>query len=388
MSASSDKAQPQPQQKQTQVDEPNTTQPPQQKDEKNDNTIKQDIIINGKTYEMSGTVNIKITPKKDEPDVPDPEDPLVKPVEGTIKSGGWGANQDPKSWVRTTMKNPTTQWKVVDNVGKNVATNFTTPENADNFITYFQRHPDQIPSTEEPDVPDGDNGGGGTGGNGHGGGGGGGGGTSPPPGVEGQSVHGVNIPFALTGKTRDDPKYNKRDDGLRLDYDNPPDGSYVNSVQVFYGTFKGKVPDDDITFKWSWARHTGNATVKAYGIGLDNKTGKLRGRMEWNHPDYTSNLATGTGGKPIEKGKVYGYMGIKRTLPNGNIELTYYQDQGGLGVDGKPANQWKKLLVWEDKEYKVTDYKENGCECTTRIDTEKGWDNVDVKLSFIAEIKP
>ena len=108
--------------------------------------------------------------------------------------------------------------------------------------------------------------------------------------------------------------------------------------------------------------------------------------MEWNHPSYTSNLANGKGGKPIEKGKIYGYAGTKRTLPNGNVLLEYWQDQGGL-VDGKPQNKWVKLLTWEDSKYKVTDYSKNGCELTTRIDDDsKGWENVDVKISFIAEL--
>jgi len=108
----------------------------------NDNTISQEITVGGKKFKVEGTVNLKFTeivgPIDPNPD-PDPKptpDP-TKPTEGTVKKGGWGANMDPKVWVRTVMKDFPDQFKVTDGT-KNVATNFKTAEAADNFIKYFQ----------------------------------------------------------------------------------------------------------------------------------------------------------------------------------------------------------------------------------------------------------
>jgi len=128
----------------------------------NDNTISQEITVGGKKFKVEGTVNLKFTeivgPIDPNPD-PDPKptpDP-TKPTEGTVKKGGWGANMDPKVWVRTVMKDFPDQFKVTDGT-KNVATNFKTAEAADNFIKYFQRHPDQVSTFFDVDTDDNDNG--------------------------------------------------------------------------------------------------------------------------------------------------------------------------------------------------------------------------------------
>jgi hypothetical protein len=93
-------------------------EPPKVEKRENDNKISQIIEVNGYQYEMTGTVNITLKPIKDAPVDPDPEEPNVpetgKPIEGTVLHGGWGGNMDPKTWIRTVMRNPSTQFKVVD----------------------------------------------------------------------------------------------------------------------------------------------------------------------------------------------------------------------------------------------------------------------------------
>lgn len=285
--------------------------------------------------------------------VPEPED------KGRVKD--WGSkDNNPHNWKVVNMKDDPTKFKVVDKDNVNRADNFNAKAGAEKFIA------DAIANYKPEVEPE----------------------PQPQPNVEGNVVEGVVIPYEVTGKVRTNPFWNKRDDGLRLDFEDNKGVDYVNSVQVFYGSFKGNVPDDEITFKWSWGRHSKKGDiVKAYGIGLNNKTGATRGRMEWEHPSYSKNKAEGKKGLPIKKGVIYGYMGVRKTLPNGNVLLEYWQDQGGL-VDGKPANKWVKLLTWEDSEYKVTDYSKNGCEPTTRIDDDNGGHkNVDVKFSMCVEIK-
>jgi len=106
--------------------------------------IKQNVLIDGKAYVLEGNVdfsNMKITLVSPDP-VPNP-DPAPAPSEGVIKKGGWGGNYDPQTWKVTNMKNPTTQYKVVDDKGINIATNFSTDQTATLFIRYFRdgKHP-------------------------------------------------------------------------------------------------------------------------------------------------------------------------------------------------------------------------------------------------------
>lgn len=75
----------------------------------------------------------KLMPQ-DKPPV-DSEPP--KPTEGTVKEGG---NQDPDTWKVVHMKNPPEKFKVVDGTGKNIATDFTTVENAKNYVEYAIWH--------------------------------------------------------------------------------------------------------------------------------------------------------------------------------------------------------------------------------------------------------
>ena len=151
-----------------------------------DNKIKITATVGGRTFEIDGDVNLKLTEIVG-PVVPDPEPPTnptepTKPQEGTVKQGGWGANMDPKVWVRTVMKDFPDQFKVTDG-SKNVATNFKTAEAADNFIKYFQRHPEEVSKFFDIEDGGGDSGSGG-------------GGQQPLP-------DGVGLPYQVTGRKMD-----------------------------------------------------------------------------------------------------------------------------------------------------------------------------------------
>lgn len=64
--------------------------------------------------------------------------PPIEIEHGYVKPGGWGAKTDPKTWSVTTMKDPPDQFKVVDDNGINVATNFKTRVGADAYVKEAQ----------------------------------------------------------------------------------------------------------------------------------------------------------------------------------------------------------------------------------------------------------
>lgn len=64
--------------------------------------------------------------------IPPPGPP--KPTEGQVKTGG---NQDPATWHIVNMTNNPALFKVVDDKGKNIATDFTTAVTAQGYIDYY-----------------------------------------------------------------------------------------------------------------------------------------------------------------------------------------------------------------------------------------------------------
>lgn len=71
-------------------------------------------------------------------DKPEPQPPIVKPAEGTVKEGGWGAIANPNTWKIVKMRDYPDLFKIVDAPGKNVATNFTTEAIAQQYINYYK----------------------------------------------------------------------------------------------------------------------------------------------------------------------------------------------------------------------------------------------------------
>lgn len=92
----------------------------------------------------------KLDPSVSDKPLPPADKEPPKPTEGTPKEGG---NPDPDTWKTAQMKNPPTKWKVVDDGGKNVATDFATEPNAQGYIDYYvwHKHYDVPPPPPPPD---------------------------------------------------------------------------------------------------------------------------------------------------------------------------------------------------------------------------------------------
>ena len=82
-------------------------------------------------------------------DRPEPQPPIVKPAEGTVKEGGWGAIANPNTWKVVKMRDFPDLFKIVDAPGKNVATNFTTEAIAEQYIKYFKANWEQEDDPQE-----------------------------------------------------------------------------------------------------------------------------------------------------------------------------------------------------------------------------------------------
>ncbi len=337
-----------------------------------------EVLIDGKKYRFQGTVDFSnLTIKKiDDNPVPDPDptpgpgpdtDP-IKPIEGTIKPGGWGADLVNKSaWKVVNMKNPPEQFKVVDAAGKNVATNFTNQQEAEGFIAYFQLH--EFPPKDINPVPTP--------------------GPTPEPGptpTPGGSVtkDGVKIPYETTGKMEYGFKNNDRDDGKRMDFNSLKGDEYVNAAVLGYFSLKN-VPDDEVSGKFSAMPHSGDgAQTDCYDLGVNNKGGDTRVRFEHLHPHYTSALATGDKGKSLGE-KFLGYMFVRKNQPNGNVLCETWQDQGD-NEGSAPSNNWVKLFSWEDTKYKVTKYND-GHQITIRVDGSNIVKEMKLKWLALVELK-
>lgn len=88
----------------------------------------------------------------EKPEEPGGEKPS-EPTEGFIKPGGWGANRDPHTWKTAKMRDFEDKWKVVDDANKNVATLFTSEENAQGYIDYWVWMANPPDKPEEPTQP-------------------------------------------------------------------------------------------------------------------------------------------------------------------------------------------------------------------------------------------
>lgn len=349
--------------------------------------LSQEVLIDGKKYKLTGTVDfsdLQITKVDD--DIPDPEPPTnpptepgteppvvvlpptTQPTEGTIKPGGWGADLINKDkWHVVNMRDFPEQFKVVDGAGKNVATNFKTKEVAENFIAYFKVNPFPPTTTQppieppvEPEKP-----------------------TEPPASGTGVDKNGVKL-LVSDGKTitydyEKDTRKGKND-GIRYNMKNV--GKWEQSEVTGYFKFEKDPVDDEVSIKWSQVPHSGRNMVNCYDSGVSIKNGKTRLRMELKHPDYSGALATGQG-SPL-KDKWIGYKGIKTVGTDGSVTIKLYQDTGDNEGD-KPANQWKEIFSHVDKKYKI-----NGPhpELTLRVDDpgKKGQKNLREKWISAAKI--
>lgn len=252
---------------------------------------------------------------------PNPPGPVVTET-GVIKPGGWGASTDPKTWTVTNMKSPPEQFKIVDNKGVNVATNFTTKENAQKVIDAA------IAAI----------------------GGGGGGPTNPPnppaP-TTGFGAYGVKSIFG-NGKVHTEYRDNSRPDGKRRDFQ-----SIGTKGVELTGCFALTSPiDDEVSGKFSTLSHSGSNKTNCYDMGVSTKGGRSRIRFEATHPSYTGNLGEGHTPAPALGNKFIGYKFIKVANPDKTVTCYVYVDTGDNEGD-KPANQWKEIFKWVDTKYKI-----------------------------------
>ena len=295
--------------------------------------LDEEVLIDGKKYKFTGNVdfsNLKIEKIADDVPNPDPEpnpNPTPdKPTEGVIKPGGWGANiTDKAAWKVVNMKNNPALFKVVDAAGKNVATDFTKKETAENFIAYFQNHPFPPEDTTDPVDP-----------------------TPTPEPTPGSGVDkfGTKLLVSNGGEIKYEYKNNFRDDGKRYDANV---GAWNSSEATAYFRFTKDPVDDEVSIKFSEKSHSGSNETNCYDLGLDIKSGKTRMRFEQVHPNYSGSIGGGQGSP--QGTKWIGYKGAKIVNADGTVTIKMWQDTGDNEGD-KPANQWKEVYTTTDSKYK------------------------------------
>jgi hypothetical protein len=278
------------------------------------------------------------------PDLLDEEvPPVVKPAEGKVKEpSGWGANKDPATWTITNMRNFPALFKVVDDKGVNVATDFSSQRTAQAYIDYnksIYKEPDPEPEPEPEPEPQPGGGGG----------------------AEGESVtkDGVKVPVKIKGSWSYQVKEDWRDGGARFNM--PGAGTSLVTVGCFTAT---QDKGDEISPKVLMGRHTGNAgSPESYmGCGYDGGIrvggGKPRMRAECPHPKYTSALKDPIVAESALSmvGKWRLYMVIVKQEDKG-VRIQMFQDQGDC--ETKPANQWKKIYEYFDTG-QIAKIKESG----------------------------
>lgn len=278
---------------------------------------------------------------------PPPVDPNAeppKPEEGRLQFEK-GGNQDATKWKAVEMQKQPELWKIVDDKGINIADQFTKKENCEITIKWYQWKQKQTPVVVEPPV------------------------VTPPPTPTGNvTKDGVQIPYPITGQIEYTFRHNDRDDGKRMDFNKFKANTYINSAVLGYFAFpNGKVPDDEVSGKWSVEGHSDGTDPKCYDLGIKTNGGQSRYRFESPHPKYTSDLGKGKENGVSLGTKFVGYMFIRRNIPGGKVALEIWQDAGNNEGSNPPSNQWKQLAYWEDSKYKITQYP-NGPQVTIRID--------------------
>ena len=281
-----------------------------------------------------------------------PPDVMEPPTEGFIKPGGWGANQDPNTWKSTSMKDKPEMFKVVDDADKNVATDFTTKENADYYIEYYK----WLEQTEEPEPPE----------------------PEPGPGPSGElDKEGVLMlyPTKSGGKEyyTNDYEYKRSSHGQASKPELgkiPRDTYWLDDVPFMQGeyTFIGKVDftnPDDFSFKVGSLNHSGSdpeGEGQCYSFGISS-TGTVHMSKETPRHPKTPNFdkqAHVEPGMPKSLGpisnKTFGCKGVFQIVDGGkNVLIDVYVDMDPLDSQGKPKNNWKKWFsakddgTWENK---------------------------------------
>lgn len=142
-----------------------------------------------------------------------------------------------------------------------------------------------------------------------------------------------------TGQELHNFNENFRSDGKRFDFSL---GSGVVDYEL-YGYFAcSNVPDDEMSGKGKGGKHSSGSSPKCYDIGVGDRDGKTRLRLEENHPDYFGEQKGVGGGVPLGS-KFVGYLYVFKNEGAG-VRCQVYQDAGDNEV--KPSNQWKLIGDW------------------------------------------
>ncbi len=83
-----------------------------------------------------------------DPIPPPPAPEVTKPIQGYVREGGWrGANLlNREVWTIVNMTDRPQLLKIVDNNGRNIATDFTSKENAQVYIDYYKVKTNEMPA--------------------------------------------------------------------------------------------------------------------------------------------------------------------------------------------------------------------------------------------------
>ena len=319
-----------------------------------------------------------------------PAGPPVEIEHGYVKPGGWGAKQDPKTWSVTNMKDPPEQFKVVDDNGINVATNFKTKAGAEAYVKEAQ-NAGQCPTGQHLDpasgkcVPDG----------------------PPPTGGSDKDQFGVlkihkdkpggttNTVFKLEEKRRNYASGKPSEDSVEYTATAKSKDQNSDVEATFYtkiNSFKTN-ETDSISDKLTGPNHSdGNCcwVIPDFDI-LGKGSGKTL-ETEKPHPHNHSvnpKPLTAIGGSIV--GKWFGHKAITYVkggeryveswihFPVKNIDAVALEQEGGDGG-------WRQYIPTTKvgKEY----LNANGTLTTSRIDGVKKGDPPDFKYCSVREISP
>jgi hypothetical protein len=316
--------------------------------------FKQKITIDGDEYELAGNVDFSnLTIKTTDINEPDPDNP-VKPAEGIIKEGGWGADIINKAaWKVVNMKDNPALFKVVDAAGKNVATEFTKKEIAEGFITYFKTNPFPPEDTNNPPPPPVDPTPGGTG-------------DGPYP----QKAGSKSLQSTQRGPTTRHYASGKPDD--ETIEKNVKDIPYRNYQFIIETTIKEMEHEDNISLKFGGQHTSGNGW---WDTGVSILEGQTCLGTEPNHPETHLCVVKGPKISSIQnkKIKIAGVFFEK----NDHIELW-------TNLEGKG---WVKQVEGDHVGGLKPDHSK-GHECQERIDGFAKGSVPELHLAIVQEIEP
>lgn len=314
------------------------------------------------------------------PPVPTGEPPKPEPGTFTVKEGGWGANQDPSTWTVTNMKDPATKFKVVDDQQKNVATEFTTHDNAQSYIDYAKwlkaNPPEPKPgngSTPTPTPPIGDGKG------------------LDQFGIRKIFADGPNKIVETNFKIREFERHyqsNKPSENS-VEYTNVSKDIIQNVEVTIYQKINGfKKEPDTISLKLGGPDHKDGARfwiIPDFSTSGDPKrTLEIEDPHPENHP---------VNPKPLTKydsivGKWFGYKGISYQVDDKtrHVESWIHFPVKDIDKVSEEQDKWQKYMEYDTDKEKKNYSKFLGKNTTSRLDGPKKGDLPEYKYASVREI--